>query len=173
MAVQPPISYTLGMHKGGVFSLGFSADGKLLASGGGDYAIRVWDVETRQLKHKLDSGRFVRGVGFSPDGKILAAGNEDWTVRWWDVATWEPLVAPVKTRSDRIESVAFSPDGQYFATGSFDGIIDLWPGTFPAWIKKACQIVNRNLTAKEWQGAMGNEPYTASCPDLPTAAKDP
>ncbi len=173
MAAHPPISYTLGMHDGGVFSLGFSPDGKRLASGGGDYAIRVWDVDTRQLVHKLTSGRMVRGVSFSPDGKILAAGNEDWTVRWWDVATWEPLVAPVKTRSDRIESVAFSPDGQYFATGSFDGLIDLWPGTFPTWIKKACQIVNRNLTMKEWQGAMGDEPYTAGCPDLPTTAKEP
>ncbi|MFZ4657594.1 MAG: effector-associated domain EAD1-containing protein [Caldilineaceae bacterium] len=170
LSTQPPISYTLGMHEGGVFSIGFSADGKLLASGGGDYAIRVWDVATRQLVHKLASGRMVRGVSFSPDGQILAAGNEDWTVRWWDLATWEPLVAPVKTRSDRIESVAFSPDGQYLATGSFDGLIDLWPGTFPAWVKKACQIVNRNLTAEEWRSAMGDEPYTASCPDLPIPA---
>lgn len=170
VAAHPPISYTLGMHDGGVFSLGFSPDGKRLASGGGDYAIRVWDVETRRLERKLDSGRMVRGVGFSPDGQILAAGNEDWTVRWWDVATWEPLVAPTKTRSNRIESVAFSPDGQYFATGSFDGLIDLWPGTFPAWTKKACQIANRNLTAEEWQGAMKNEPYIAGCPDLPTPA---
>jgi WD40 repeat protein len=119
----------------------------------------------------LDTARTIVGtLAFSPDSKILAAGSHDWTVRWWDVETGEPLVAPLKTRTDRIDSIAFSPDGQYLAVGSFDGLIDLWPGTFPAWVKKACQIVNRNLTAEEWRSAMGDEPYTASCPDLPIPA---
>jgi WD40 repeat protein len=171
LSAQSPISYTLGTHNGRIHSLAFSPDGQLLASGADESTIRIWNFVTRKLIRELDTARTIVGtLAFSPDSKILAAGSHDWTVRWWDVETGEPLVAPLKTRTDRIDSIAFSPDGQYLAVGSFDGLIDLWPGTFPAWVKKACQIVNRNLTAEEWRSAMGDEPYTASCPDLPIPA---
>ncbi len=74
------------------------------------------------------------------------------------------LVAPLQVRYERMESIAASPDGNYLATGSFDGLIDLWPGNFSAWKRKACQIVNRNLTQDEWQTYISDEPYTEVCP---------
>src|SRR5262249_18620822 len=66
----------------------FSPDGRLLAGGGLDRKVRVWDVRDRKLVRTLDeAGGAVRDVRFSPDGKTLAVGADDGLVSLWTVAT--------------------------------------------------------------------------------------
>jgi len=43
----------------------------------------------------------------------------------------------------------------------------LWDVNPESWVKKACAIVNRNFSHKEWQKYMGNRPHEKTCPDLP------
>ena len=55
-----------------------SPDGKTLASGGEDGAVKVWDAKTGQCEATVDCGAEVRSVGFAPCGSKIAAacGND-------------------------------------------------------------------------------------------------
>ena len=72
--------------KGGMGSVAFSPDGKLLAAGNAWYEVRWWRVEDgallRAVKGHTDS---VNSVSFAPDGTAMASGSLDGTVRLWQV----------------------------------------------------------------------------------------
>ena len=103
----------------------FSPDGRTLAAGT-RRAIRLWEVDTGQLKAVLDGhAGFVRSAAFSPDGETLASGSGDHTIRLWAVDTGQ-LETILYGHTGEVESVAFSPDGKTLASGGGDYTIRLW-----------------------------------------------
>jgi len=123
-----PSVVTLTGHSDMIFSVAFSPDGKLLASGGSysDTTIKLWDISTRQVVRTITGqDGTIRSVAFSPDGKLLASGSEDMTVKLWDVATGQKLHT-LEGHTDWVTSVAFSPDGKLLASASWDHSVKLW-----------------------------------------------
>ncbi|QMS86227.1 hypothetical protein HUN01_00985 (plasmid) [Nostoc edaphicum CCNP1411] len=111
---------------GGVLSVAFSSDGKLLALGDTNGNIHLRQVAGgRHVLTCEGHTSWVISLAFSPDGKIFASSSGDGTVKLWDIETGQCLQT-LEKHDDGVWSVAFSPDGSMLASGSDDQTVRLW-----------------------------------------------
>ena len=106
----------------GVRSVGWSADEKILVTGGHqDKSVRVWDLASGKELFQLDGEG---EVAISPDGRRIAYSGTDRKAWMWEIdAAKEPQ--PLAWKGKFVGSLAFSPDGRTLAV-SGDGKIVLF-----------------------------------------------
>jgi hypothetical protein len=154
-----------------VLSLALSPNGRLLASGGQDSVIRLWDI----AKDSYSSLEFHQGpvlsLAFSPDGKTLVSGGHDQRVLLWDVEKGRPMVPPLYGHRGAVLSVDFNPDGKSFASSGNDGDINTWH-VGSSLVSMACRIAGRNFTAQEWKRYFADQEFRVTCPDIVINAAD-
>jgi WD40 repeat protein/tRNA A-37 threonylcarbamoyl transferase component Bud32 len=61
-------------HEGGIPCAAFHPDGRLLATGGKDYEVRIWKLSTGEMVQSFNLGEAVQALAFSADGRLLAVG---------------------------------------------------------------------------------------------------
>lgn len=114
---------TLRGHKLPPVSLSISADGRRLASSGGENVVNIWDIESGELVNVL-RGQLedVSCVQWHPDGERLASCSND--VRIWNTSRSDGDLE-VQTGNERSYTVCWSPDGRQIATAGHGGIIEV------------------------------------------------
>ncbi|PNW75804.1 hypothetical protein CHLRE_12g559850v5 [Chlamydomonas reinhardtii] len=124
--------WRLASHASHTTCLAYSKDFKLLASGGSDALVSLWDMEeVICLRTFCRPDQSVRAMSFSSDGAWLAYVSEDGygTIDVVGTATGE-LAATLNLKS-YCECVAWSPAAQVLAFGGDDtkegyGAVSLW-----------------------------------------------
>lgn len=122
---------TIPAHSSSVFSLAFSPDVKLLASGSFNSTIKVWQVAgtAEQPLHTLPHAHLseVLSLAISPDNQILVSGGADRTIKLWNLANGAKDAPEIlEGHAGRVWCVAISPDGKTVASASADYTIKLW-----------------------------------------------
>jgi WD40 repeat protein len=103
-----------------------SPNGRLVAAGGVDGRIRVWEVDSGDLRATLSHGAPVRAVAWSPRGDVLAsvgAGSAP-SARLWSVGSWG-LMHPLR-HPRALHTVSFSNDGRRVVTAGEGRIARVW-----------------------------------------------
>lgn len=97
--------------------------GSLLATGGDEGIITVWDAITGTPVYTRTLGGIIHSVTFSPEGQWVAAASEDGSAKIWGAADGQELVS--LPRLTGMYDLAFLADGR-LATAGQDGVTRVW-----------------------------------------------
>jgi WD40 repeat protein len=115
-------------HTAAVRCLAYSPDSRLLASGGADNLVILWDLASGGIVARLEGHEdWVRGVAFAPDGQRLASASWDNSVRLWSVnKRQKPRILAYGSGHGGFYAIAYCEAGQSLAVGSGEGHLCLW-----------------------------------------------
>ena len=113
-------------HRGGVYAVDYSPDGRLLASAGEDGIVRVWEPATGKLLAELSGHESeINGLEFSPDGRQLATVSDKGELFLWSVDDTIHLKHQTSLTPSELYSVCYAPDGTRIAIGGDDSQVRL------------------------------------------------
>lgn len=129
------LSYT--NHQLSASSVAISSDGTIVAAGGLDGSVTVWQAGTKGtpmevslnvgLISDLTGPNVMNTVAMSSDGTHLAAGGLSKNILMWDLSSPNPEPKVLSGHLSAISALAYSPDNKLLASASnSDGTIRIW-----------------------------------------------
>lgn len=97
-----------------IYAAAWSPDGSLLASGGVNGSLELWDIHTGEwIADLLGHDGIVNTIAWSADGSLLASNSSSFDGGFlitWDTSTYQPIV---KLRVGNVTQISWSPDNQH------------------------------------------------------------
>lgn len=106
-------------------AISFSPRGDLIATGGGNAAITLWETGTGRVSRTITVDGVVQNLAWGPDGGTVAAALEgEYNPGIWDVATGTAKQT-LTGRVGSIKALAYSSDGRFLSATGQDKV-QLW-----------------------------------------------
>jgi ribosome assembly protein 4 len=123
---------TMPGHTDAVLLVLYSPDGTMLASGGGDTAVRFWNVSSSMPVHTCMGHRnHVLCAVWSPNGKLFVSADRAGEIRIWDPKTGKQIGSCLRGHRKWVTSLSYEPFHSdpscvRFASASKDSTIRIW-----------------------------------------------
>lgn len=190
------IAHARGNEEQPVSAVAFSDDGRLLASGGGDQQVVLWNIVPRDsgppkvvaTPGTLYLTQTVFSLAFSPDGEYLAVGDGNGLTCAYAVETRRKigtcLIGHVTAGAVGIKAVSFARVPGYgmslLTAGAGNPVVAwspiLWNMSDEGSVEEAiaadaCKLAQRNLTKYEWNAVFADTNLDGdrrkTCPQYP------
>lgn len=124
-------------HLSRVDALAFSPDAALLASGGGDQTVRIWNWrEGRELRRFLGCEGAITAIVWEPDGRQVVVGSADGRVRRFDLDGPPPATTRrLRVLADgRLGDALLTPEGDRILVTTPDRNVGVYESSSLRWL---------------------------------------
>ena len=110
-------------HENSVQAVASDPAGSWLVSGGADKSIKLWNLETLDLKRTYrNNSDLITALAVSGDANLIASGSHDGSVRLHGMGSTRTL-RTFNAHKAKVTSVVFSMNGEYLASAAEDGSV--------------------------------------------------
>ncbi|XP_066141829.1 autophagy-related protein 16-1 isoform X2 [Euwallacea fornicatus] len=115
-------------HEGEVNAVKWSPVDRLVATGGADRKVKLWDISKGTQENKgilVGSNAGVMAVDFDTSGSLVLGASNDYATRVWTVAD-QRLRHTLTGHSGKVLAAKFLGDASKVVTGSHDRTLKIW-----------------------------------------------
>ncbi|XP_018350773.1 PREDICTED: autophagy-related protein 16-1 [Trachymyrmex septentrionalis] len=127
-AVPTKVSVTFSAHEGEVFAVKWSPTDRILATGGTDRKVKLWNINKDTSENKgilVGSNAGVMSVDFDSTGTLILGASNDYASRVWTVSDLR-LKHTLTGHCAKVMAAKFLGEPSKVVTGSYDRTLKIW-----------------------------------------------
>lgn len=127
-AVPTKVSVTFSAHEGEVYAVKWSPTDRILATGGADRKVKLWNITKGTSESKgilVGSNAGVMSVDFDSTGTLILGASNDYASRVWTVSDLR-LKHTLTGHCAKVMAAKFLGEPSKVVTGSYDRTLKIW-----------------------------------------------
>ncbi|PSN41585.1 Transducin beta-like protein 3 [Blattella germanica] len=112
------------IHKGPLSCLALNAEGTILASGGTDSSVRIWNLQHQSCTYNLRGCQGVISI-VKFEGELVFAAGDDSVIHAWNISSGEETIT-LSGHYSKVTGLAYLPESNQLVSCSRDRVIILW-----------------------------------------------